>query len=154
MVDLFRGDGAAADSCRPGRFLTRRGAGAAGLLAILVLAAGGPVSQAAGAKVSGPKRVTPGKRVVFRASGFAPEERLRVLLQPTLYRGGNGFFAHPHKRFRTGHRGKAKLRFRWPRRSPACVDGDCSWPPGSKVDVTVCGVTSLTCTRRVVRIRR
>jgi hypothetical protein len=124
------------------------------LLAILVFGATGGVSQAAGAKVSGPKRVTPGKRATFRASGFAPKERLRVLLQPTRFRGGNGYFAQIHKHFRSNHRGKAKLTFRWPHRSPACLNGDCSWKRGRKVDVSVCGKPGLACARTVVRIHR
>jgi hypothetical protein len=132
------------------------------LIALLTIAVASPVSQASAAKLKGPKRVTPGKTVTFKASGYAANARINVTLQPTVNRDGNGFGVRIKKAFRASAKGRATLRFRWPRRYDACAGGagpcrKLKWKGGSRADANACGDIrnrNFACARRVVRIRK
>lgn len=119
------------------------------------------VSSSAAPAVRGPGRVSPGRRVRLRARGFPARQRLSVTLQPTANRGGNGFGIAIRRSFRTDGRGRAALRFRFPRRYLGCSGGnDCTslrWRWGARVDANVCtvsGSADFQCARRVVRVVR
>lgn len=119
------------------------------------------VSARAAPAVRGPARVSPGRRVRLRARGFPARQRLRVTLQPTVNRGGNGFGIAIRRSFRTDGRGRAVLRFRFPRRYLGCAGADdcrsLRWRPGARVDANVCtasGSADFQCARRVVRVVR
>jgi hypothetical protein len=61
-----------------------------GLLALLVLAFGSRCAAAwAGASLSGPKSVSPGQRVSFRAAGLPPGDKVDVELQESDQAGEN-----------------------------------------------------------------
>lgn len=119
------------------------------------------VSASAAPAVRGPDRVSPGRRVRLRARGFPARQPLRVTLQPTANRGGNGFGIAIRRSFRTDGRGRALLRFRFPRRYLGCAGADdCTslrWRKGARVDANVCtasGSADFQCARRVVRVVR
>ena len=117
------------------------------LVALLLLGASGPLSQASALTVTGPKRVTPGKEVTFQASGFQPNERLTVNLMPTRNRNGNCCGIVIKKEMVTDAAGNAVLQFRWPRRYAKCgyysprFGAKCftRWKRGSRADVNVFG---------------
>ena len=134
----------------------------------LALTEVGPTSAAWAGKLAGPKRVTPGKQVTFRATGFPVNEGVLLTLIPTSARNTNCcgapvFDALKTKRVATDDEGNARLPFRWPRRYATCgIDSArdrcyARWKPGSRADVLVCvraciGVGGPV--RKVVRIRK
>jgi hypothetical protein len=132
------------------------------LVTLVAVAMTGLVGQASAAKLKGPKRVTPGKNATFRASGFGANKRVIVRLLPTINRGGNGFGIDIKKRFKTNSKGKATLRFKWPRHYNGCsgADGPCEkrkWKAGTRADVfahNVVGERNYFFARTVVRVRK
>jgi|GEM_PF-2912291 hypothetical protein len=129
--------------------------------AIFVLALGGDDRAAAAAtpKLSAPKTVKPGKKTFLRATGFPRRSRVAISLQPTAYRGGNGFGIAVHRRFRLSKQGRGWIKFRMPARYYACAGvSNCSarkWRKRSRVDINVCTVNKKVprCATAVSRIR-
>lgn len=80
---------------------------------------------------------------------------------PAQIEAGNGFGVAVKKRFVADDNGKARLRFRWPRRYSACSGGgSCKkyrWKGGTRADTNVCDdvrSSDYVCARQVVRIRK
>lgn len=144
---------------------------AAGLLAVMALAGGAmasarvesPAAGAALPRVTGPRWVTPGHRVTFIARRLRPHGKVGgVQLQPTQYRGGNGFAVFVRLVRRANAQGIVRLRFRWPRHYFACSSAsNCrrvAWEHRQRVDVFVDalaarGPAAVRALTRVVRVR-
>ncbi len=132
------------------------------LVALVAVAVTGPVAQASAAKLKGPKRVTPGKTATFTATGFGANKRVIMNLQPTINRGGNGFGIEIKKRFKTNSKGRATLRFKWPRTYNGCsgANGPCTklkWKAGTRADAfahSVLGARQYFFARTTVRVRK
>jgi hypothetical protein len=132
---------------------------AAASIVVLAVATDGPASAAAAPKAVANKSVKPGKKTSLRVTGFPRRSRVALYLQPTAYRGGNGFGVAVHRRFRLSKLGRGWIKFRMPGRYFACAGvGNCTakkWRPRSKVDITVCTVNKRIprCAIAAARIR-
>ena len=119
----------------------------------------GPATDSAAPKAKAPTSVKPGKKAKLQVKRFPRRSRVALFLQPTKYRGGNGFGVSVKKRFRLPKRGRGAIRFRMPKRYFACSGAsDCNpkkWRKRSRVDITVCTVNKRVpkCAIAVTRIR-
>lgn len=126
---------------------------------LLALTGTAPAVAKTAPKAAVQKKVKPGKRALVRVAGFPARSRVMLQLQPTANRDGNGFGVAIKRRYRLNRAGRARIRFRMPRRYFACSSfDDCSpkrWRRRSRMDVNVCTVdaTIPVCARGVARIR-
>lgn len=101
----------------------------------------------------------PGKKVNVRVKNFPRRSRVILFLQPTKYRGGNGFGIALKRRIKLPNTGRGKIRFRMPKRYFACAGAEnCDtrkWQKKSRVDITVCTVNKKVpkCAIAVTRVR-
>lgn len=147
--------------CKSGRMAIPHRAllfAAATISAVLLSVSLGTGSADAAPKAFAQKSVKPGKTVNLRVKNFPKKSRVTLFLQPTKYRGGNGFGIALNRRYGVA-KGRGKIRFRMPKRYYACAGAsDCStetWRRGSRVDLTVCTVNTRIpyCAVAVSRIR-
>lgn len=156
---MTRGDGATGERTPLRWRVSARGVGAIATLALAAVL--GPASAASAAELSGPKEVTPGKRVTFKLSGATPSAGIFLQLGPTKNRNGNCCGRVVKVAQSTDAAGGATLRFVWPRRYDTCgIDSErlnchASWKRGSRADITVCAGSCVGGpVREVVRIRK
>lgn len=118
-----------------------------------------PQAATAAPKATAQKKVVPGKKVKLRVKSFPKRSRVAIFLQPTGYRGGNGFGISLKRRIRLPKRGRGLIRFRMPKRYFACSGAsNCNprgWKRKSRVDITVCTVNKRVpkCAIAVTRVR-
>lgn len=114
------------------------------LIALLLTLTAAPEVASAAAKANAQKKVVPGKKVKLRVKSFPRRSRVLLFLQPTRYRGGNGFGITLKRKIRLPKRGRGLIRFRMPKSYFACAGAtDCNrkkWRRRSRVDITVCTI--------------
>lgn len=126
---------------------TRLGTLLISLLATLLL--GALLAGAADAKVTGPKRVKPGKVVTFTANNLKPDDTLYVRIEPKKQppdSASDGAWIYNRdgtlKEYRADSSGRATLRFKFPKKRLLC-GATCGekkrWKKGSTVNVDVYG---------------
>lgn len=131
---------------------------AASLTAALMFATVEAGSADAAPRAFAQKNVKPGKMVNVRVKNFPRRSKATLFLQPTKYRGGNGFGIALKRRVWIP-RGTKKFRFRMTKRYFACAGArDCNtrkWQKNSRVDITVCTVNKRIpyCAIAVTRVR-
>ena len=131
----------------------------ASITAVLLCVMVGVGSADAAPRAFAQKSVKPGKQVKLRVKNFPRRSKVTIFLQPTIYRGGNGFGIALKRRFRLPYKGRGKIRFRMTKRYFACAGAsDCrtrKWNRKSRVDVTICTINKRVpkCAIAVTRIR-